>query len=154
MMAGDLPPSSSVTGVRLRPAASATSRPTRVEPVKIRWSNGSAAKALRDLVVDAGHEHLGGVEFRRDHFLQQRGKPRHQFARLDHHPVAGGERADRRRQRQLQRIIPRRDDADHAERLRDQAIFGRHELQRGRDPLRRHPFLQMLCGVLDLAEHQ
>ena len=35
-MAGDLPPSSSVTGVRLRPAASATSRPTRVEPVKTR----------------------------------------------------------------------------------------------------------------------
>jgi len=45
-MAGDLPPSSSVTGVRLRPAASATRRPTRVEPVNIRWSNGSAAKAL------------------------------------------------------------------------------------------------------------
>jgi hypothetical protein len=27
-------------------------------------------------------------------------------------------------------------------------------LQRGRDPLRRHPLLQVLCGVLDLAEHQ
>lgn len=36
MIAGDLPPSSSVTGVRLPPAASATSRPTRVEPVKTR----------------------------------------------------------------------------------------------------------------------
>ena len=46
MITGDLPPSSSVTGVRLRPAASATSRPTRVEPVKIRWSNGSEAKAF------------------------------------------------------------------------------------------------------------
>ena len=45
-----------------------------------------------DVVVDAGDEHLGGVEFGRDHFLQQRGEPRHQLARLDHHAVAGGER--------------------------------------------------------------
>ena len=36
MMQGDLPPSSSVTGVRLRAAASATCRPTAVEPVKNR----------------------------------------------------------------------------------------------------------------------
>ena len=42
-MQGDLPPSSSVVGVRLRAAASATLRPTAVEPVKNRWSNGSAA---------------------------------------------------------------------------------------------------------------
>ena len=44
-IAGDLPPSSSVTGVRLAAAASATSRPTAVDPVKSRWSNGSATKA-------------------------------------------------------------------------------------------------------------
>ena len=75
---------------------------------------------------------------------------RRQLGRLDHHPVAGGDRADRGRQRQLQRIIPGRDDADHPERLRDQAVLARHELQRGVDALRRHPFLQVLGGVLDL----
>ena len=44
-MTGDLPPSSRVTGVRLSEAARITSRPTPVEPLKSRWSNGWAAKA-------------------------------------------------------------------------------------------------------------
>ncbi len=43
MMQGDLPPSSSVVGVRLAAAACATLRPTAVEPVKNRWSKGSEA---------------------------------------------------------------------------------------------------------------
>ena len=46
-IAGDLPPSSSVTGVRFSAAARITARPTAVEPVKSRWSNGSAEKAAR-----------------------------------------------------------------------------------------------------------
>ena len=126
MIAGDLPPSSSVTGVRLRPAASATSaadagragehqmierqrvrRPGRFRPRSPVTTSSSASN------------------FCRDRLRQQRGRPRRQFARLDHHAIAGGERADRRRQRELQRIIPRRDDADDAERLRDQAVPAR-----------------------------
>ena len=43
--AGDLPPSSSVTGVRFRAALAITARPVLPEPVKIRWSNGSDEKA-------------------------------------------------------------------------------------------------------------
>ena len=43
-MQGDLPPSSSVVGVRLAAAACATLRPTAVEPVKNRWSKGRLAK--------------------------------------------------------------------------------------------------------------
>ena len=43
--AGDLPPSSRVTGVRLAAAAAITLRPTAVEPVNSRWSSGRAAKA-------------------------------------------------------------------------------------------------------------
>ncbi len=111
-------------------------------------------EALCDLLLDAGDHHFAGVEFGRDQLLQQRGKPRHQFARLDHHPVARGDRAHRRRQGQLQRIIPGRDDADDAERLRDQPVFGRHELHCGGDAPRRHPFLQVFGGVLDFAEHE
>ncbi|MCY1556610.1 hypothetical protein D9M68_933730 [compost metagenome] len=45
MMQGDLPPSSSVVGVRLSAAAAATLRPTAVEPVKNRWSNGRLANS-------------------------------------------------------------------------------------------------------------
>ena len=44
-IAGDLPPSSSVTGTRLSAAASATRRPTVVEPVKNRWSQRCSANA-------------------------------------------------------------------------------------------------------------
>mgnify|MGYP007123470403 CR=1 FL=1 len=44
MMTGDLPPSSSVTGVRLAAALFITSRPTGVEPVNSRWSNGREVK--------------------------------------------------------------------------------------------------------------
>ena len=43
MMHGDLPPSSSVVGVRLAAAACATLRPTAVDPVNTKWSKGSEA---------------------------------------------------------------------------------------------------------------
>ena len=43
--AGDLPPSSSVTGVRFRAAASMTFLPTSPLPVNSRWSNGSSENA-------------------------------------------------------------------------------------------------------------
>jgi hypothetical protein len=111
-------------------------------------------KGFCDLVVDPGHQHFASVELLRDHLGQQRGEPRHQLARLDHDAVARRKGCHCRRQGQLQRIIPRRDDADHAERLRDQAVFGGRKLQRGGDALRRHPSLQMFGGVLDLTQHQ
>jgi hypothetical protein len=115
---------------------------------------GKRGKRLGDLLLDAGDEQLRRVEFLRDHLLEQRGKMRHELARLDHHAVAGGDRADCRRKRELQRIIPGCDDADHAERLRNQPVARRHELQRSRHALRRHPALQVFCGMADLAEHQ
>ncbi|MNN35802.1 hypothetical protein D3C81_1496660 [compost metagenome] len=40
-----MPPSSSVNGVRCCAAAAITLRPTAVEPVNTRWSNGSAENA-------------------------------------------------------------------------------------------------------------
>ncbi len=43
-IAGDLPPSSSVSGVRFGAAAAITLRPTAVEPVNT-WSKGSAENA-------------------------------------------------------------------------------------------------------------
>ena len=45
MITGDLPPSSSVTGVRLSAAARITCLPTAVLPVNSRWSKGKAEKA-------------------------------------------------------------------------------------------------------------
>ncbi len=140
--------------MRLRPAASATRRPIRGRAGEDQVVERERGKSLGDLILDAGDDHFGRVEFRRDHLFQQRREPRRQLARLDHHPVAGGERPDRRRQRELERIIPGRDDADDAERLRDQVVFRRPELQRGRNAPRRHPCLQVLGGVLDLREQK
>jgi hypothetical protein len=46
---GDLPPSSSVTGVRFaRGRAITILRPTAVEPVKSRWSKGRRRERLRE----------------------------------------------------------------------------------------------------------
>ncbi len=112
------------------------------------------SKGLCDLVLDAGDEQLSGIELLGNGLLQECRKVRHQFARLDDDTVAGGDRADRGRQRELQRIIPGRDDADHAERLRDQPVARGQELQRGRHALRRHPGLQVFCRMPDLGEHQ
>ncbi len=65
MTAGDLPPSSSVTGVRLAAAAAITSRPTAVEPVNSRWSKGSAEKARRHATRRrCTTQHLVGGEVR------------------------------------------------------------------------------------------
>ncbi len=44
-MAGDLPPSSSVTEARCFAAAAITSFPTRVLPVKKMWSKGRSSRA-------------------------------------------------------------------------------------------------------------
>src|SRR5271166_3959876 len=43
-IAGDLPPSSSVTGVKLRAAFAITDRPVAPDPVKMMWSKGSDEK--------------------------------------------------------------------------------------------------------------
>ena len=44
-IAGDRPPSSSVTGTRLAAAADMTRRPVSLEPVNSKWSNGSELNA-------------------------------------------------------------------------------------------------------------
>src|SRR5262252_6471243 len=76
--AGDLPPSSRVTGVRLSAAAIATLRPTAVDDCKL----------LRR-------------EMRRDDPLEQRGGPRRQLARFEQHAIASRERRERGEQREL-----------------------------------------------------
>lgn len=62
--------------------------------------------------------------------------------------------ADCGRERELERIIPGRNDADDAERLRHQPVARGQELQRGGDSPQRHPALQVLCGMPDLGEQR
>jgi hypothetical protein len=63
MMQGDLPPSSSVVGVRLPAASSATLRPTAVDPVKNRWSNGSP-QIRRHIGVTSTTANSSGAKWR------------------------------------------------------------------------------------------
>ncbi len=154
MIAGDLPPSLERDRRQVAPRGLRHDPPDPGRAGEHEVVERQARKALRDLALDAGDEQLGRIESRGDRLLQQRRKMRGQLARLDENAVAGGERADRGRQRELERIIPGRDDADDTERLRHQPVAGRQELQRGRDPLRRHPALQVLCRMPDLGEQQ
>ena len=77
-----------------------------------------------------------------------------QLGRLDHRPVAGGERVDERRESELERVVPGRDDADHAERL--VADPGARRLEQGIDPapLRPHPARDVLAGVADRVQRR
>ena len=114
---------------------------------------GQACEGFCDLVLDAGDEQLGGIEFAATVSFSSAEKCGDEFARLDDDTVAGGERAVAGASVELQRIIPGRDDADDAERLRHQPVARGQELQRRRHALRRHPALEVLGGMPDLGEH-
>jgi hypothetical protein len=95
---------------------------------------------------------LDGKNFRQ-HLGQQRRGARRGLGRLQHHVVAGCERIDQRYQCKIDRIIPRTDDADDAQRFRhDFAMCGK-EGGIGRDAARAHPAAQALVDVVDLVEH-
>jgi hypothetical protein len=53
------------------------------------------------------------AEHRREHGVRRRGELR----RFEHDAVSRGDRGDHRHQRQVDGVVPRRDDADHTERL-------------------------------------
>ena len=61
----------------------------------------------------------------------------------------GGEGADRRRERELHRVVPRTHDAGHAQRLRHQVRASGLELQGRGDALALHPARQRPDRVLD-----
>ena len=74
-----------------------------------RRANGGVTGDHRDFVLGEG---LG------DQRSQQLAGRRRDLRRLDHRAIAGGERRRERHQRERERVVPRRDDADDAERLR------------------------------------
>ena len=70
---------------------------------------------------------------------QQGRRLRRQLAGLEHHAVAGGQRRNDRAERQLHRIVPRRNHAHDAQGLALQAGMGRQQVQRRTDLDRLHP---------------
>jgi len=64
-------------------------------------------------------------ETRGDEPLKKVGRLVGELARLEHHPVACRECGNRRQKRELHRVVPRADHADHAERLAQDAAAAR-----------------------------
>ena len=110
-----------MTGVRFSAAARMTARPTGVEPVNSRWSNGSAEKVR----ATSGSPFTTHTSSRANDFADERRQQRtgrgRELRHLDHCPVAGGERADERAGGQVDRVVPGHDDAHDAERLGEDA---------------------------------
>ena len=115
---GSLPPSSSSTGVRRSAAAIITRLPVAAEPVNAILSTAAFASAapVAPAPVTTWSRSGSANVLRRDLGELDRDQ-RRQLARLEHDRVAGGERVRDRAHRREQRVVPRADHADHAERV-------------------------------------
>ncbi len=89
-----------------------------------------------------------------EHFRQQFRGARRQFRGLQHDAIAGGKRGDHRRQRQIDRIVPWRDDFDDAKRLDQDFRAVRPEFEPDGNALRLHPSWQMPQGVARRSMHR
>ena len=74
-------------------------------------------------------------------------EPGRQFARFDHHAVAGGKCFESRFKREIERVVPWADDADHALGLRHDQATTRLKSETRRDRLGSHPGRQMALDV-------
>ena len=118
-MLGDLPPSSSVTGIRFWLAYCMISRPVEVSPVKailaMRVRRGERLAGLEAEAVD-DVEHAGRQQVA-DQVGPQHDRGRRLLGGLQHDAVSGGQRRRQLPARHQQRKVPRNDLPDDAERL-------------------------------------
>ena len=111
-MAGDLPPSSKVAGVRFFCGRLGHLAAYGGGAGKNQVIEGQGSKLLSDRGISRDHNDLIRRKGLGDAFAQRFGKGRSQFRGFDHRAITGGKRTDERPQCQLQRIISRADDAD------------------------------------------
>ena len=118
-MLGDLPPSSSVTGIRFSEAYCMISRPVVVSPVKATLATrGLEASGLPGLDPEALHhvDHAARQDVG-DQLHQRHDRHRGLLRRLEHHAVSGRERRRQLPGGHQQREVPGDDLRHHAERL-------------------------------------
>jgi len=147
---GDLPPSSSVTGVSCAAGQAHHRAP----------HGGRAGE--HDVVEGQGGEFAGVEQFLAHHrhlvFAERLGQQAAQagvgggrgLGHLHHHPVARGQRGGQRPQRQVDGKVPGHDHADHPLGLVGHAQAVGQEQQFGRAPARLHPAPEVAQGVVDL----
>ena len=88
-----------------------------------------------------------------DDLRQHRRRRRSARRRFQYHTVPRSQRSDERQQRQLQRIIPRRNDEHHTQRLIADAAPRRPCKKRGRDTPEPHPAFQVVQREADFTQH-
>ena len=106
-----------------------------------------------DLGPSLQKRHVTGRKNLADQSFQQRLGMRNQRRGLQHGAVAGRQGADQRIQQQLHRVVPRRDDQHHAQRLGHDAASGRQERQRRRHASPGRPALQAAKMAGDLLQY-
>ena len=119
--------------------------------------NGELQARERSAHFGAAREHcdFGLVERRREHARHQLRRARCELAGLDHRPVAGCEHARQRRECQVHREVPGRDDPDCALRLVFDVSPGAEQPEDRRTDLALlslHPLAQIVLGVLERGD--
>ena len=102
--------------------------------------------------VAVDDDDLVRLERPRHQRLEERAEPRRVLRHLEHRAVAGGESTGQRRYREIQRVVPRHDDADDAERLAQQARAARQAPPGDGAAFRAHPAAQVAPRVRDAVE--
>ena len=87
-----------------------------------------------------------------DQALQQLGRGRGELGWLDHGAATGPERGHERGHGQLEGVIPRRDDADHALGLAADRCLAGHQRHRRRNGARFGPFANVFGGVIGVLD--
>ena len=151
-MAGLLPPSSSVTDVRCFAAAAMTRRPTSGLPVKKTWSNGCVQQRRGHRRVSFEDGHVGRVERLFDQPAGERRTTWRHFRRLDDGRIASGDGRHERAERQIEGVVPRHDDERDASGFVADLCGGSEHRQRGRNPVRPHPSLEVPDGMPGLSD--
>ena len=133
---GSLPPSSSATGVSVSAARAMTLRPVAVEPVNITKSTASISAVPVSAPPIATWSTFSGSPHSRMPVGQQERRQRRDLGRLEHDRVAGRQRRDRVAEVVGQRVVPRPDHADDADRpVADDELAAEHERVRRPDLL-------------------
>ena len=112
-----------------------------------RWASSSVVSATPPCTTRSAGPRAG--DDLGDH---RGGRPGASSDGLSHHGVAGGNGGGHGLEGQLDGVVPRRDDADDAERLGHEAGHARFEGQRRADPAGLRPRGQVGDGVVDLAD--
>ena len=110
---------------------------------------GQCRETLGDRRPALHHDDLRRGEILAHRLAEAGRKPWCPLTRLDHDQVARRQCTDDGRKAQQQRKIPRRDDANDAERLRQQSVRSRPKMQIGPNAAPGHPARDVPVSVLD-----